>query len=189
MSIEFAESRMPVEVCCYAFAENSGGPGRYRGGYSSKKAYRILTDEVNLNIRSDRRAYLPYGLSGGLPGTPSWNIVNPGPKQKLLPTCPMGGTVLNKDDVFFHVQPGGGGYGNPLERDPEKVFDDVLNEFITPDYAFDVYGVAISNDRVDTDATATRRAELATMKPDKPSYLQHFHQSIGIDPKEHKTVT
>jgi N-methylhydantoinase B len=109
MSVEFAESRMPVEVSCYAFAENSGGPGRYRGGYSSKKAYRILTDEVNLNIRSDRRANLPYGLNGGLPGTPSWNIVNPGPKQRLLPTCPMGGTVLNKDDVFFHVQPGGGG--------------------------------------------------------------------------------
>jgi len=189
MSIEFAESRMPVEVSCYAFAENSGGPGRHRGGYSSKKAYRILTDEVNLNIRSDRRANLPYGLNGGLPGTPSWNIVNPGPKQKLLPTCPMGSTVLNRDDVFFHVQPGGGGYGDPLERNPERVLDDVLNEFITLDYAFDVYGVAISNGRVDTDATATRRAELAAMKPDNPAYLQHFHHSIGIDPKEHKTVT
>jgi N-methylhydantoinase B len=101
----------------------------------------------------------------------------------------MGSTVLNRDDVFFHVQPGGGGYGDPLERDPERVLDDVLNEFITLDYAFDVYGVAISNGRVDTDATATRRAELAAMKPDNPAYLQHFHHSIGIDPKEHKTVT
>jgi N-methylhydantoinase B len=149
----------------------------------------MLTDGVNLNVRSDRRAHLPYGLNGGLPGTPSWNIVNPGPKQRLLPTCPMESTVLNKGDVFLHVQPGGGGYGNPLERDPEKVLDDVLNEFITIDYAFDVYGVAIHNDRIDTGATAKRRAELAVLKSDKPAYLKHFHQSIGIDPKEHKTAT
>jgi hypothetical protein len=51
------------------------------------------------------------------------------------------------------------------------VLDDVLNEFITFDYAFDVYGVAISNNSVDTEATATRRAELAAAKSDKPAYL------------------
>ncbi len=189
MSIEFTESRVPVEISCYSFAENSGGPGRYRGGYSCIKAYRMLTDGVNLNIRSDRRAHLPYGLNGGLPGTPSWNIVNPGPEQRLLPTCPMGSTVLNEGDVFFHVQPGAGGYGNPLERDPDKVLDDVLNEFITFDYAFDVYGVAIRNYSVDTEATATRRAELAAAKSDKPAYLKHFHQSVAIDPNEHKPAT
>jgi N-methylhydantoinase B len=149
----------------------------------------MLTDGVNLNIRSDRRAHLPYGLNGGLPGTPSWNIVNPGPEQRLLPTCPMGSTVLNEGDVFFHVQPGAGGYGNPLERDPDKVLDDVLNEFITRDYAFDVYGVAIRNNSVDTEATATRRGELAAAKSDKPAYLKHFHQSVGIDPNEHKPAT
>ena len=59
MSIEFTESRVPVEIVCYSFAQNSGGPGRYRGGHSCMKAYRMLTDGVNLNIRSDRRAHLP----------------------------------------------------------------------------------------------------------------------------------
>ena len=189
MSIEFTESRVPVEIVCYSFAQNSGGPGRYRGGHSCMKAYRMLTDGVNLNIRSDRRAHLPYGLNGGLPGTPSWNIVNPGPKQRLLPTCPMGSTVLNKGDVFLHVQPGGGGYGNPLERDPEKVLDEVLNEFITLEYAFDVYGVVINDGVVDNEATVRRRVELVALKSDEPAYLRHFHQSIGIDPKEHKTVS
>ena len=189
MSIEFTESRVPVEIVCYSFAQNSGGPGRYRGGHSCMKAYRMLTDGVNLNIRSDRRAQLHYGLNGGLPGTPSWNIVNPGPKQRLLPTCPMGSTVLNKGDVFLHVQPGGGGYGNPLERDPEKVLDEVLNEFITLEYAFDVYGVVINDGVVDNEATVRRRVELVALKSDEPAYLRHFHQSIGIDPKEHKTVS
>ena len=184
MSVEFAESRMPFEYTYFGFAENSGGPGRHRGGYGMAKAYRMLIDEVNLNIRSDRRANLTYGLDGGLPGTPSWNIVNPGPNQRLLPTCPMGNTVLNRGDVFLHVQPGGGGHGIPLERDPELVLDAVLNEFITTDYAFDVYGVAVRDGVVDGQATAAQRAELAAAKPGEPAYLRHFHHSIGIDPRE-----
>ena len=184
LSVEFAESRMPLEYTCVGFAENSGGPGRYRGGYGTVKGYRMLIDEVNLNIRSDRRAILPYGLDGGLPGTPSWNIVNPGSGQKLLPTCPMESTVLNRGDVFLHVQSGGGGHGDPLERDPELVLDAVLNEFITTDYAFDVYGVAVRDGAVDGQATATRRAELAAAEPGEPAYLRHFHHSIGIDPRE-----
>ena len=106
MSVEFAESRMPFEYTCVGFAENSGGPGRHRGGYGMMRAYRILIDEVNLNMRSDRRANLTYGLDGGLPGTPSWNILNPGSGQKLLPACPMKSTVLNRCDEFLHVQPG-----------------------------------------------------------------------------------
>jgi hypothetical protein len=61
--------------------------------------------------------------------------------------------------------------------------------FITFDYAFDVYGVAIRNNSGDTEATATRRAELAAAKSDKPAYLKHFHQSVGIDPNEHKPAT
>ena len=183
MSVEFAESRMPFEYATVGFAENSGGPGRHRGGYSMVKGYRMLIDEVNLNIRSDRRANLTYGLDGGLPGTPSWNIVNPGPNQRLLPTCPMENTVLNRGDVFLHVQPGGGGHGNALQRDPESVLESVLNEFITKEYAFDVYGVAITGDEVDAHATRTRRAELAAAGTDgEPAYLQHFHRSIGIDP-------
>ncbi len=184
LSVEFAESRMPLEYTCVGFAENSGGPGRYRGGYGTVKGYRMLIDEVNLNIRSDRRAILPYGLDGGLPGTPSWNIVNPGSGQKLLPTCPMESTVLNRGDVFLHVQSGGGGHGDPLERDPELVLDAVLNEFITTDYAFDVYGVAVRDGAVDGQATAARRAELAAAEPGEPAYLRHFHHSIGIDPRE-----
>ena len=184
MSVEFAESRMPLEYTCVGFAENSGGPGRHRGGYSTVKGYRMLIDEVNLNIRSDRRANLPYGLDGGLPGTPSWNIVNPGSGQKLLPTCPMESTVLNRGDVFLHVQPGGGGHGDPLERDPELVLDAVLNEFITTDYAFDAYGVAVRDGAVDGQATTARRAKLAAAEPGEPAYLRHFHHSIGIDPRE-----
>ncbi|MBT7888440.1 MAG: hydantoinase B/oxoprolinase family protein, partial [Deltaproteobacteria bacterium] len=186
MSIEYTESRVPVEISSYSFAQNSGGPGRHRGGYSCIKSYKMLTDEVNLNVRSDRRKHLPYGLNGGSSGTPSWNIINPGPEQQLLPTCPMNATVLNTDDVFLHVQPGGGGYGNPLERDPEKIRDEVLNEFITLEYALDVYGVVIKEGIVDEKATAKRRIELADFKSDQPAYLRHFHKSMGIDPKEHK---
>ena len=135
-------------------------------------------------MRSDRRAILPYGLHGGLSGTPSWNIINPGPDQHTLPVCPMRPIALGRGDRFQHIQPGGGGFGSPLERDPELVLDAVDNEMITPEYAFDVYGVVIDGRTVDREATAERRRILAASPPGEAAHLRHFHQAIGIDPSE-----
>ena len=179
--VEIFESGQPFEVTRYGFVENSGGPGRSRGGYALVREYRLLADEAVVTLRTDRRAILPYGLDGGLPGTPSWNIVNPGPEQRILPVCPMDSIPIKGDDVFCHICPGGGGYGDRLERDPQKVFEDVHNEMITEDYAFDVYGVVVGGDGVDRDGTEKRRAEIRAAAPDDTAYLRHFHQSIGVD--------
>ncbi len=179
-STEVVEASVPIEITHYGLAPNSGGPGRHRGGYALTRGYRLLGESCSVDIRSDRRAVLPYGLRGGLPGTPSWNIVNPGPQQRLLPVCPMESLVLERNDVYFHVQPGGGGYGDPLERDPQKVLEDVESELLTADYASDVYGVVIRNGRIDEESTATRRAELAARGGSAGSYLKHFHRAIGI---------
>jgi N-methylhydantoinase B len=178
--IEIIEQGLPIEVTSYSLVENSGGPGRMRGGYALSREFRVLADEAMLILRSDRRDVRPYGLGGGLPGTPSWNIVNPGAGQRLLPVCPMSGTRLVRGDRFRHVQPGGGGYGDPLARDPEKVLAEVRNEMITTDYAAEVYGVVIRETRVDEDATRARREELRRGK-DEDAYLRHFHATIGVD--------
>jgi N-methylhydantoinase B len=180
--IELLESQQPVEITRYAFVENSGGPGRSRGGHALMRGYRLLADKAVLIMRSDRRKVPPYGLEGGLPGTPSWNIVNSGPDQKLYPVCPMESIPLSRDDEFIHVQAGGGGFGNPMERDPQKILTDVVNELITVEYAFDVYGVVIRDGVVDTDATETRRAELMKNGESKTVYLTHFYHTIGLDP-------
>ena len=182
--IELIEASVPMEISRYGLVENSGGPGRSRGGYALVREYKVLSDEATLHVRSDRRAILPYGLHGGLSGTPSWNIINPGPDQYTLPVCPMRPIHLARGDRFQHIQPGGGGFGNPLERDPELVLDAVENEMITPEYAFDVYGVVIDGRAVDHEATAERRTALAESPGDRSAHLHHFHQAIGVDPAE-----
>ena len=181
--IELLESRHPVEVTCYAFVQNSGGPGKHRGGVALKRGYRLLEKEAELIMRSDRRDVLPYGLSGGMPGTPSWNLINPGADQVILPTCPMKSTPLLQGDEFLHIQAGAGGFGEQLERDPDKVLIDVINELMTVDYAADVYGVVIQGETVDLSATAHLREQLAQSGSCRSAYLSHFYRSVGIKPK------
>ena len=178
--IELLESRHPVEVTCYAFVQNSGGPGRHRGGVALMRGYRLLEDEAELIMRSDRRDILPYGLSGGMPGTPSWNVINPGPGQTLLPVCPMKSTPLVKGDEFLHIQAGAGGFGDPMERSADKVLTDVRNELMTIDYAAEVYGVVIEAGEVNYPATELQRHMLAASKSYKTAYLNHFYHSVGI---------
>ena len=184
--VEMIEALYPIEVTRYGAVENSGGPGRHRGGFAFVREYRLLGEEARLVMRSDRRMHLPYGLGGGAPGTPSWNIVNPGRSdQRILPVMPMEAVRLGRGDVFCHVSAGGGGYGDPLGRDPAAVFEDVREERITAAYAADVYGVVIGGapPAIDRAATASRRAELraahAAGDP-QPAFLRHFHAPLGI---------
>ena len=183
--VEMIEALYPIEVTRYGAVENSGGPGRHRGGLAFVREYRLLGEEARLVMRSDRRMHLPYGLGGGAPGTPSWNIVNPGrPDQRILPVMPMEAVRLGRGDVFCHVSAGGGGYGDPLARDPAAVLDDVREERITAAYAGDVYGVVIgAPPAIDRAATAARRAELRAARADgdpQPAFLRHFHAPLGI---------
>ncbi len=110
-----------------------------------------------MTMRSDRRSHLPYGLAGGNPGTPSWNIINPGPNERILPTLPMESVALRRGDVFRHVTAGGGGYGDPLEREPLMVLKDVLDEKLTPAYAAREYGVVVDVDKGGIDGAKTQR--------------------------------
>jgi N-methylhydantoinase B len=162
--IELLESREPVEITKYAFVTNSGGPGKFRGGAALMRGYRLLAD----------------GLNGGLPGTPSWNIVNPGPDQKLLPVCPMSPTPLVGGDEFVHIQAGAGGHGDPLERNPLAVLEDVLDDLISRDYARDVFGVIFQDGIVDKDATVAKRKALQTCRTHLTTYVDLFHSEVGI---------
>src|SRR5204863_7954229 len=111
--------------------------------------------------RSDRRDYPPYGLFGGNPGAPSWNIVNPGTEmERILQTKVT--DSLNPGDVIRHVQAGGGGWGDRLERDPAAVREDVLDDKVSIEKAEELYGVVIDpqTKQVDQTATLSKRAGL-----------------------------
>ena len=105
------------------------------------REYRFLEEEGTLQIRSDRHRARPYGLAGGRPGAPSRNVLNPEGEARVLPSKTL--LTLRRGDVLRHSLAGAGGHGDPLERDPQKVLDDVLDEKVSAAAAERDYGVAI----------------------------------------------
>ena len=156
--IEVIESEYPLLIERYGYVPDSGGAGKHRGGLAVERQYRFLEATGTLQLRTDRRRHLPYGLAGGRPGTPSDNVLNPDGERRQLPSkCTL---EIRQGDVFRHLLAGAGGWGNPLERDPELVLKDVLEEKLSADYARREYGVAIdvAARKVLTEDTATLRA-------------------------------
>jgi N-methylhydantoinase B len=160
--VEVIEAEQPLMILQYGFVPDSGGPGQYRGGLAMVREYRLLAEEATLQLRSDRRRFLPYGLWGGKPGTPSLNILNPGTdREEALPSKFL--RILKRGDVFRHRTAGAGGWGDPLLRDPERVLEDVRNEKLTPEHARREYGVVIVRDgefAIDYEATGELRERM-----------------------------
>lgn len=174
--VELIETENPVQVLAYGYVPNSGGPGKFRGGLGIVRIYRFLADEGLMTFRSDRRDHLPYGVNGGMPGTPCINILNPGPGQRILPVLPMEAYPVAHGDCFCHVMPGAGGNGRPLEREPRRVLEDVQEKKITAEYARRVYGVVLAKGGagVDVDRTAVLRRRLAARPAAAGSELTHL---------------
>jgi N-methylhydantoinase B len=127
---------------------------------SIRRDYRLLEEEAILQVRADRHAFRPYGLYGGSPGRPSRNLLTRDGEEREIPAKVT--MTMRRGDVFRHDQPGPGGWGDPLEREPARVLRDVRNELVSAESARDDYGVVIDRAawRVDEGATAARRAEL-----------------------------
>jgi N-methylhydantoinase B len=160
--VEVIEAEYPIAIERYGFVPDSGGPGKFRGGLALVREYRFLEAEGVLQLRTDRHRFLPYGLAGGRPGTPSRNVLNPGGDGRELPgKCTI---TVRRGDVFRHVLAGAGGWGDPLDRDPDRVLHDVLEEKITPAYARREYGVVVDEAawRVRTEETVSLRAAMRT---------------------------
>jgi N-methylhydantoinase B len=159
-SIEVTEAEMPLAVTAYEFVTDKAGAGKFRGGVPFRRDYRFLEHEGMLQVRSDRRDHRPFGLYGGSPGQPSENYLNPETDTRLLPSKLT--ITIRKGDVFRHVLAGGGGWGDPLERDAQAVLRDVRNEFLSAERARADYGVIVDTQtwRVDAAATDRLRAEI-----------------------------
>jgi N-methylhydantoinase B len=109
-----------------------------------------------LQVRADLRTFRPYGLYGGGPGRPSRNLLRvDGAERELTAKVTM--TPMRRGDVFIHEQPGPGGWGDPLDRDPERVLRDVRNDLVSLEAARADYGVVIDPAALAVDAAATRR--------------------------------
>ncbi len=160
--VEVIEGEQPVVIEQYALRQDSAGPGQYRGGLGLVREYRLANlDEAVLQVRSDRQKFAPFGLQGGRPGARAANYLRDAQgMEQRLPGKFM--RTLNKDEHYRAVLAGGGGWGDPLTRDPERVLDDVLDEKVSVASAKQDYGVVIdpAGARVDVDATQRLRSEL-----------------------------
>lgn len=158
---EMVEADLPIAVERYGFVADTGGPGRFRGGLAIERQLRFKAEDAVLQIRSDRRDHRPYGLLGGGEGAASDVAIRRADgREERFPAKFL--TRVGRGDVFRVRLAGGGGWGDPLERDPAAVLEDVLEDKITPAHARAAYGVAVAGEPpvVDAAATAALRARL-----------------------------
>jgi len=157
--IEDIESHVPLRIDRYELRENAAAPGRWRGGVGSIREVTFLADGA-ISVESEGHKYPPKGLFGGSDGTPSqlvWTKAD-GEVVQLPSKLPYHHFAMG--DRITAIRACGGAYGNPLERDPADVLDDVIDEYITRDKALADYGVMITG-RFEVDSQATARERRA----------------------------
>jgi N-methylhydantoinase B len=156
--VEALETEFPVRVERYELATDSAGAGKFRGGLGARRRWRILNEEASVNLRTDRFKYSSPGLFDAKPAKPSRAVLNPGTEQERALTSKVAGIRMKRDDIVIFELGGGGGYGNPLERDPERVMRDVQRGYVSREAAKDTYGVVLRDDMsIDERETALLR--------------------------------
>jgi N-methylhydantoinase B len=157
--VESVESDMGVIFRNYDIRPDSGGPGKWRGGVGLVITIEVLRDGGSFLARGmERLRFPPYGVRGGKPGGNMRAILNLGHTgEKELTKFDQ--LPVNAGDTLTFMMAGGGGYGDPFEREPERVQSDVEAGFVTREAARRDYGVVIDDDgAVDEAATAKCRA-------------------------------
>lgn len=161
--IEIIESEFPTRLMRFELIRDSGGAGQFRGGLGIRREYLNLED-ARFSIRSMKHIIQPKGVAGGHPGRTGDIRINPQTEgEKRLPSR-YADYPLKTGDVFRLDTPGGGGFGDPLDRDPALVVQDVREGYVSPESALADYGVVLRGQAsawtLDEEATLARRGEM-----------------------------
>jgi N-methylhydantoinase B len=152
--VEETELNYPVRIERLALVEDSDGAGRFRGGLGLRKDY-VFDLHTTFTVLADRDRSGPWGVLGGRAGRRAeYVLVRDGAETRLGSKCTL---ELVPGDVISVRTCGGGGYGPPEERDPERVLRDVLEGKVSAERAHDVYRVAFAGHKVDRAATGALR--------------------------------
>lgn len=161
-SVEIVEAQSPLRVERYGLREGSCGDGAFRGGLGLRRDIRVLADGASLSVLSDKNVIPPFGVAGGGSGAANrFTVVRDG---ETIEPSPIPGKVAGFDlragDIVRMESSGGGGYGDPLVRDPERVRRDAVLGYISNEDARNRYGVVLTVDgALDAAATDALRAE------------------------------
>jgi N-methylhydantoinase B len=156
---EVIEARYPIMVNRFTYNLNSAGAGQHRGGLGVIRDYQVLTDYVFLHTFNESTKCPPAGLFGGGMAKPCHTVAWPdtAKEQVFFDRHAHVGPLLTGDTVSVRSG-GGGGWGDPLKRDPRLVARDAKNELINIDTALKLYGVVLDPATFEVDAQATEQA-------------------------------
>ncbi len=160
--VEVLEAKSPLVVESFGLRQDSAGPGKFRGGLGYERVHRVLDQEAEVNIFFERNQCPPWGLFGGKPGRTNECFVateEGAPEEVLLKTV---GLKLKPGARIRMKTGGGGGNGEPLERDPALVEQDVARGYISPEAALKDYGAVIdaTTGKLDAKRTEEERGKL-----------------------------
>jgi N-methylhydantoinase B len=173
---EFLEAYFPLRIVDYAAIPDSGGPGEHRGGDGIRVGYEFL-EPGQISIHDDRWLTYPWGVNGGHPGARSRKLLvrKDGTSELLQSKCDN--VAVAKGDQLLFDTWGGGGWGDPLKRVPERCAEDVRRGLATVE-GVRRYGVVLTPDlQVDEAATTALRAEIAKTRP----ALQMFERGGTVE--------
>jgi N-methylhydantoinase B len=157
---EYLEIYYPLRVERYASALDSGGAGLNRGGNGIEKLYTCLEDGV-VSIHDDRSRTPPWGINGGLHGQRSRKVLMRQDGSEVNLPSKVDGVEVKAGDQILFITAGGGGWGDPFERAPERVAQDVACALISKDKAKRDYGVALRADgSIEAAETEALRAKM-----------------------------
>ncbi len=181
---EAVEREIPVIIEGFGLVPDSGGAGKFRGALAVYRKWRFLADGRAM-IRTCRVKSVPYGLAGGEPGSPFQVLLESDSQQIEFPPQIMIDAAVQAGDRLLHIQPSAGGYGNPWQRDPHSVWEDVLDEKMTVAYAEKTYGVVIDPQTLQIDAERT--TALRQSRSGCPDTKDEREQDTTINGEAHHT--
>lgn len=170
-SVEILETTFPMRYEVFSLLSDSGGPGRSRGGLGCTYTWQLTSPECLLSSEADRTRFSPFGVYGGLPPEPlpcghaSCTQIRTGGQPYRhageisgAPSPSKWANIrIRKGDAMETIVTGGGGFGDPFERDPDFVLRDVINDYVTLDSARKWYGVVIDRRTMKVDRKATQK--------------------------------
>jgi N-methylhydantoinase B len=167
--VEGQERVSPILTNEYQIVTDSAGPGKFRGGAGVIKTSTLgAADKTVISYICDRERSIVWGINGGLPSSPhGLSLTRAGSAKTEWLGSVFSNVELHSGDVFSRPTAGGGGYGDPLQRDPQRVCEDVADDYVSVERALTDYGVVIrvidkglAAYEVDSESTEAARSEL-----------------------------
>jgi N-methylhydantoinase B len=159
-NIETDEVNFPIKTLRHEYIADTGGAGKFRGGNGVDYTIQFRGVDPDVSVFGDGAVISAFGINGGRSGSLNEGFLNRGkPNEKKLDSN-EGWNKSKSGDTITVLSAGGGGWGDPLERDPQAVLEDIRNEMATVERSREWYGVVITEGQIDGDATEKLRAQM-----------------------------